>query len=140
MGHQGRVSAAAAWVWLLLLLAAPLQAAGVTLSAATYALGSYVCHQQAARSFHIGAAQLPVCARCLGLYAGVAMGVVVGAGARMKNARAALIWAALPTLITWAASVVGFVHASNMVRAIAAAPLGAVVAMLVVATADGRLR
>jgi hypothetical protein len=32
-----------------------------------------ICHQQAARSFAIWSQQLPVCARCTGIYAGAAM-------------------------------------------------------------------
>jgi uncharacterized membrane protein len=70
---------AAAWV--LLVLAAPVTAAGAPVSALTYALGSLICHQRPERSFHIDAAQLPVCARCFGLYVGAAAGAVVAVAA-----------------------------------------------------------
>ena len=40
-----------------------------------YAAGSIVCHQIPERSFHIAGVQLPVCARCTGLYAGALAGV-----------------------------------------------------------------
>jgi uncharacterized membrane protein len=39
---------------------------------AVYGFGSAICHQRADRSFHLLAVQLPVCARCTGLYAGAA--------------------------------------------------------------------
>ena len=108
--------------------------------AATYLAGGYVCHQQSARSFHLAGAQLPVCARCAGLYAAAPWGVlwVVAGGSRVPRrqalmgsrasavrvARAALFVAALPTLVTWASEQLGFVYPSNAVRAVAAVPLG----------------
>src|SRR5215510_14625842 len=39
-----------------------------------YTLGAFVCHQRPERSFHWAGAQLPVCARCAGLYLGAALG------------------------------------------------------------------
>src|SRR5207249_7857568 len=40
---------------------------------AIYGIGGIVCHQLPERSFHLWAAQLPVCARCTGIYAGAAV-------------------------------------------------------------------
>ena len=40
---------------------------------AIYGIGGIVCHQLSERSFHLWAAQLPVCARCTGIYAGAAV-------------------------------------------------------------------
>ncbi len=45
---------------------------------------SFICHQDPARSFWIAAAPMAVCARCLGIYAGAA----VGAWVRIPHARA----------------------------------------------------
>jgi hypothetical protein len=42
-----------------------------------YGAGSVLCHQLPARSFHLWATQLPVCARCTGIYAGGAIAAVV---------------------------------------------------------------
>jgi uncharacterized membrane protein len=39
---------------------------------AVYGLGGAICHQRADRSFHLFGAQLPVCARCTGIYLGAA--------------------------------------------------------------------
>ena len=62
--------ALAAVTWLALLILGP--TLPVPLAGALYALGSHICHQRPERSFHLFAAQLPVCARCLGIYAGAA--------------------------------------------------------------------
>ena len=129
--------------WLLLIVAAPVlwtPVAGVI-----YAAGSLICHQLPERSFHIQSAQLPVCARCLGLYCGGAFGSVMGASALVRqriNSGQPLLartlrwrWtvaAAIPTI----ASVViewGFGWPiSNTMRAVAALPLGVAVAFVVV--------
>jgi uncharacterized membrane protein len=52
-------------------------AAVSTMTIATYGIGSIVCHQLPERSFHLGAAQLPVCARCTGIYFGAALAACV---------------------------------------------------------------
>ncbi|MBI5828704.1 MAG: DUF2085 domain-containing protein, partial [Chloroflexi bacterium] len=46
------------------------------------AVGYAVCHRIDGRSFHIGNVQLPLCARCTGIYLGVVLGVaaMVAAG------------------------------------------------------------
>jgi hypothetical protein len=136
--------AALAVVWVLVIIAAPelwTPVAGVM-----YALGSFICHQLPERSFHVQGAQLPVCARCLGLYSGGAIGSVIGASAvvRRRSSRGqplarALRWrwtvaAAIPTLATivleW-----GFGWPiSNAVRAFAGVPFGVAVAFVVVGT------
>jgi hypothetical protein len=55
-------------------------AASTALVLAVYRVGSLVCHQLRDRSFHLWTAQMPVCARCVGIY----FGAVVGAlGARL---------------------------------------------------------
>jgi uncharacterized membrane protein len=118
--------------WLALLVAAPFLPAAA--AALVYAFCSLICHQIADRSFHAGAVQLPVCARCLGIYAGFAS-VCVAAGfsrpIRGLTPRRILIAGALPTIVTVAAEWAGLWATSNVVRAIAGAPLGAAVALVV---------
>ena len=43
------------------------------LSFGTYLVGSLLCHQRPERSFFLWGSQMPVCARCLGIYAGAAL-------------------------------------------------------------------
>lgn len=115
--------------WVAVLLATPLLPAAP--AAFMYVLGSRICHQIAERSFHLDAAQLPVCARCFGIYAGFAAGVLF-APARVR-ARPVLLVSAVPTLVTVLAEWVGVWQTSNVVRAIAGAPLGIAVGTVVMA-------
>jgi Predicted membrane protein (DUF2085) len=54
--------------------------------AVVYTAGAAVCHQRPERSFHVGAAAMPVCARCTGLYVGFAAGLLVAAAWRRSRA------------------------------------------------------
>jgi uncharacterized membrane protein len=126
-------------------------AAGPTTSALTYAAGSFICHQQPERSFHRGAAQLPVCARCFGLYAGASIGVLGWAVAsgrrrgfplariRVASLRPGLLVAAAPTVITVTTAWLGLWDPANGVRFALALPLGAAAGILVAAVAAGDL-
>src|SRR5436309_2976569 len=80
---------------------------------AVYGAGSIICHQLPGRSFHVGSAQMPVCARCTGIYAGAAMA------------------AALPTVATLLFEWSTGSTPSNTVRALAGFPLGAAVAWVI---------
>ncbi len=103
-----------------------------------YAAGERVCHQRPERSFSIGLSQLPVCARCTGLYVSAAAGAVAGLWAASSlygaRARRLLLLAALPTAFTWTIEMAGLAHPSNLVRAVAALPLGFAAAWMVVTT------
>jgi uncharacterized membrane protein len=117
---------------------------------AVYGFGSAICHQRPDRSFHLLAVQLPVCARCTGLYAGAAIAALsyvwlsgrFGAGARPAEARrymtARLLLAA--AALPMAASIVyewttGDVP-SNAVRAVTGLVLGGAVAQVILAALD----
>ena len=52
-------------------------AAVSAMTIATYGIGSIVCHQLPERSFHLWTAQLPVCARCTGIYVGAAIAAII---------------------------------------------------------------
>jgi uncharacterized membrane protein len=125
--------------WLVLLAAAPIEALGAPVSGVVYAFGSLICHQRAERSFHLGMAQLPVCARCFGLY----LGAAIGAFAALKGGATSLPWgrgsglratiaiAAIPTALTWGGEVAGLWQPSNVTRFVAALPLGTALALTV---------
>ncbi len=124
-------------------------------SALIYAAGSIVCHQRPERSFSYAGAQLPVCARCVGLYVGGLVGVlawtvIAGLGrrplARVRSLtssgapRRALILAALPTTVSVTTAFFGWWDPDNVLRAILAFPLGAAIGASVSAVAAGDLR
>jgi uncharacterized membrane protein len=127
--------AAGALLWAGTLLLAPFalqRGAGVSMaSALIYQGASLICHQKPERSFHLAGIQLPVCARCTGLYlSGAAGAVVAWSGWRRRPSmpratRTALALAALPTALTFGLEFAGLAHPSNIVRAVAALPLGA---------------
>jgi uncharacterized membrane protein len=103
-----------------------------------YGAGGLVCHQLPARSFYIGVAQMPVCARCTGIYLGVAaiaflvaLRPAIARTRRREHVRMLLVAAVLPTVVTliyeWSTG-----HTpSNAIRAVAGAPLGAAAAFVV---------
>ena len=100
-----------------------------------YAAASLVCHQQPERSFHAAGHPLPVCARCLGLYLGGALGALLGWAGRPAasgRARRLLTAAALPTAATLALEWSGSSALSNVTRWAAALPLGAAAGWLFV--------
>jgi uncharacterized membrane protein len=145
------LTAAGSSAWLLALIGAPLGAGDWPgLAGLVYAVGALVCHQQPERSFHLGDAQLPVCARCLGLYAGAAAGTLAwslwraagrpgGPHLPVAGSRLVLI-AAVPTAASVAAALVDLGDLPNLWRAAFAVPLGIAGGAVVGAAATRDLR
>lgn len=152
-------------VWALMLPLATLAASrahvDVVVSAGAlvvYAVGAAVCHQLPMRSFHLWGVQMPVCARCTGIYVGAAFGSV-GAMVAGRSANAFALQTKAIALRTWdvardlsrasrrAIAVVALAPSaatlvyewtmglmpSNVIRFAAGAWLGGVLAALVVA-------
>jgi hypothetical protein len=155
---------AASAAWAVLLLAAPLAASrphasklASVLIVGVYSIGRLVCHQRPERSYHVWAAQMPVCARCAGIYFGAAVAAVFAASFRngalalrasagrsaerlaLHRPRVALALAVAPTLITLVYEWTSGGMPSHAVRAAAGVPIGVVVAWLVVAAADNQV-
>jgi uncharacterized membrane protein len=131
-----------ATTWVVLLSTAPIAAFGAPLSALVYAFGSLICHQRPDRSFYLSQAQMPVCARCYGIYLGAAIGALLVlifhsalkpiAPLRTRTRiRTVLLASAAPTVMTWTFEVAGLWAASNLTRFMAALPLGIAVALTV---------
>ena len=127
-----------------------------------YGAGSFICHQLPARSFHTWSVQWPVCARCTGIYFGsAAAAAIVASKSKSKSkyvgsgfsrtasfsrtagscsqtvvsvarTRMLLVLAALPTAVTLLYEWTTGDTPSNVIRALAGAPLGAAVALVVV--------
>jgi len=138
-----------AWVWaavsagalfiLAVMFAAPLLAAGgyVFSARAAYAFFGAVCHQMPERSFHLLGHPLAACARCAGLYAGFAAGVLLyplarPLGARHVPARGWLFAAAAPTALDFSLGLLGVWENTHLSRSLTGALLGAVAALYVV--------
>jgi uncharacterized membrane protein len=137
--------AVASLAWLVLLGAAWWRASSGPApgwAAVIYAAASRVCHQKPERSFHPASTQWPVCARCSGLYDAAPIGAIAALiGRRARRGRKGpgslplLIVAAIPTALTWLLEVSGTVAIGNVARFLAALPLGAAIAWVLVRTA-----
>jgi uncharacterized membrane protein len=96
---------------------------------------SLVCHQHAERSFAIFGGSVVVCARCLGIYLGAAIGLLLCVPREV--AWRLLLGAAAINLVDWIAEV-GGLHGNWMLARLAlGAALGIAAAMLVRASAEG---
>jgi hypothetical protein len=152
--HRPFVGASVAWAAALPLAALAASrphngSAFYLFTLAVYGIGSVVCHQIPTRSFHLWAAQMPVCARCTGIYTGAAAAAVMAVACldrlrtavegpapgprspRLYNPRVVVALGALPTAVTLAYEWTTGVIPSNQTRAAAGACLGAVVAVVV---------
>ncbi len=97
-----------------------------------YGVGAVVCHQRPERSFHWGAAAWPVCARCTGIYVGLAAaallaGLVRGQALAPYRARLWLGLASVPAAATVAAEWGTGITPSNAVSAATGLLLGSAV-------------
>lgn len=138
-----------ALAWAVAIVLAPwLAAAAGPVGGVVYAFGSVICHQLPDRSFHLAGVQLPVCARCAGLYAGAAGGVLLWAlrsrGREQTwprgHALAVLAVASVPTALTAASAAAGLGDPDNLWRATLALPLGMVGGAMVGAAASDHLK
>ncbi len=98
--------------WMLSLLGATALAglahpglAAYLFSSTVFLTGSLLCHQRPERSFHWWGAQVPVCARCFGIYLGAALSAVAiavtGASVRHpRDAKTFVLAALTPTALT----------------------------------------
>jgi Predicted membrane protein (DUF2085) len=146
LARRGLVTAELLWTAALLGVAyAVSHARGSSLvaafSAAGYAVGSLICHQRPDRSFHLWGAQLPVCARCTGVYVGAALAGIapalrrVSAGSRLRGRRVRpmllLTAFATPALLTLVFEWTTGITPSNTTRAATGVLVGwAVMAIL----------
>jgi len=129
-------------LWAATLLAAPYALTSgsprlVSAAAIVYSGAGLICHQRAARSFHLAGVQLPVCGRCTGLYLSGALGAllawIVSRRPRVpSNTRRTLVLASIPTALSVVLEWTGVLDPSNVGRAVCALPLGAAAAWIFV--------
>ena len=125
---------AAAVAWLAILCTAPMglrHGIGSGAAVAAYQASSILCHQRAERSFQSAGVQMPVCARCFGLYAAGAFGAVAawllrrsGHSPSASAVRVALAAAAVPILLSVGLEWAGASEGSNLTRFASALPFG----------------
>jgi uncharacterized membrane protein len=114
-----------------------LPAAVYLLTLTVYAIGSVICHQRPERSFYLWSHQMPVCARCTGIYAGAALAVLLSLGGRRllpgvsRSPRVVALVALAPTIATLVYEWTTGVMPSNWIRAASGVCLGIGVASLI---------
>jgi len=140
-------------VWAAVLFLAPLltkaaTATGDVAALAVYVVGSIVCHQRPERSFHVFGVQMPVCARCTGIYLGAAAAAIAAAVATRRKVRTpvgpwlatqlplAVVVSVVPALLTLVYEWSTGDMPSNGLRAASGVPMGAVVSWLVLRPVD----
>jgi uncharacterized membrane protein len=119
------------------------------LSFATYLVGGLLCHQRPERSFFLWGSQMPVCARCLGIYAGAAIAAIALPFARLrpsrlrspaKRARMILIVSIVPAAATLVYEWTTGDMPANWIRALSGLTIGVVVAWIVQSAAPKQPR
>jgi Predicted membrane protein (DUF2085) len=136
--------------------ASPKTPTGYGLAFMTYAIGSLVCHQRPERSFHLFGVQMPVCARCLGIYAGAAAVALLWLFSDRRSqllrhesaiswpgfgvARNALLVSGIPIAATLAYEWTTGATPANWIRAVSGLSLGAAVAWIVCTVESGHGR
>ena len=128
-----------ALIWLTLIVASPLAISRGLVEGLTFAVyhaGSIVCHQRPERSFHLAGVQLPVCARCVGLYLSGAMGLLAASRTRRAmstpTVRLLLATAALPIALSVGLELAGLIHTTNVQRMLTGLPLGFAAGVVIV--------
>jgi uncharacterized membrane protein len=134
--------------WLLIVLAAPVglvRGHAPLMTLAAYRTGALVCHQRPERSFHVAGAQMPVCARCVGVYASCAAGVILAWTRRRSLSSTAtrfiLMIGAMPIALTVGLEWIGAIETSNVARFFTGLPFGfaaGVVSIASLRTSGGR--
>lgn len=107
-----------------------------------YQSASYLCHQLPARSFFTAGVQWPVCARCTGLYLSAPVGAsaaVMGLSHRrpLDPVTRWTVIASMPTVLTLVLEWSHVTPPSGAARFLAALPLGAMIAYLLVRVTAG---
>jgi uncharacterized membrane protein len=96
---------------------------------------SLVCHQQPERSFFLFGGSVAVCARCLGIYLGAAVGLLLRVPRRI--AMQFLIVAVAANAVDWVAEIVGL-HGNWMIVRFALGVVSGTAATMLIAASSER--
>lgn len=93
-----------------------------------------VCHQDLNRSIWLNGAPMAVCDRCFGIYAGTAMGLVLGCAIRprIRALKVAAVWAVIAILIDVSATLSGIWPPLRSIRIATGLVLGCAAGFLLV--------
>jgi len=133
------VSMSAVFVWVFLILLAPVAEANNlnSIPASLYNFFSYLCHQISERSFHFENHAFAVCSRCFGVYLGLLFGLSVYPFLRPieKTESFPRLWlflAMIPMAVDWALGVFGIWENTLFSRFLTGLILGTACAVFIV--------
>jgi uncharacterized membrane protein len=133
------IGLALVFLWAMAIVLAPAFAAGghSGLSGPVYGFFSYLCHQEATRSFDLHGHPLAVCARCFGVYFGILLGFAIYPLFRNiaeiePLSRLWLFLAMIPIGIDWSLGAFGFWENTHLSRFLTGLVLGVACAVFIV--------
>jgi len=81
-----------------------------------YLIGDIMCHQHADRSFFIRGNQMPFCARCAGIFLGLAIGMVIGVLFKVRIGIGLYILTLLPMVLDGGIQLITSYESTNLIR------------------------
>lgn len=130
---------AVVFVWVFAILLAPVAKANDLngVSSPLYHFFSFICHQQAERSFHIAGEQFGVCSRCFGVYFGLLLGFVIyplwrNIGEIEPLPRVWLFLSLIPITIDWSLTMFGIWENTHLSRFVTGLILGLACAAFII--------
>ena len=90
---------------------------------------SIICHQMPERSFFILGEQLPVCARCVGIYTGWLFGVLLYAFRGAVTTKKMLAISAIPIALDALTQLTGLRESTNLLRLLTGLLFGIILAL-----------
>jgi len=118
--------------WCVAIVATPIIATICKyISAPIYFFFHFVCHQLPERSFALLGQQLPVCARCTGLYLGALLGVLIYPIRRAEASKWLLLIATAPIALDGLGQLVWLWQSTNLLRVTTGSLLGLVAALFI---------
>jgi len=136
-------------LWCAAIVVAPLCASesGLvgSLGSGLYLFFHPICHQLDDRSFHIFGKPLAVCIRCLAIYGGFLVGVVLyaGIGRRARGIlsfRAILLWSVVPMLLDVVLDAIDVHQSTTLTRCITGLLFGVVIPFTIIPAAQEGVR
>ncbi len=100
-------------------------------AAAIYWLGDANCHQLASRSYYLNGNQLPFCARDLGIFIGMALGMVLAFFVKARPSLLLIILGFVPMALDGGIQLLTSYESTNLVRLLTGALAGISVAFLI---------
>ena len=94
------------------------------LARAVYLSGDFMCHQHANRSFFIHGNQMPYCARCVGMFLGLAFGALVGLLFRVRVGVFLYLLILLPMALDGGLQLVTSYESTNLIRIVTGTLVG----------------